>query len=120
MVAPSYSLTHEPWRRFVREEGGGNAREKRIALSGAALHFDVVAFRDESCAPFAARPWHNCFFFGSCCDDAFDEACVGFHGSILDVSGCGLLCPLLEDEYDGSIGPVFDGGAGIQKNFGKI
>jgi hypothetical protein len=39
-----------------------------------------------------------------------------FMGSILDVSGCGLVCPLLEDEYDGAIGPVFGRGAVFQKN----
>ena len=65
-----------------------------------------VALGDESCAACATCPRHDGIILCGCCDDTFDEACIGFHGSDPQSIGSGRL-PLLENEYDGAIRPVF-------------
>ena len=40
------------------------------------------ALGNESGAARATRPWHDRIVFGGCVYDTFDEALVGFHGSV--------------------------------------
>lgn len=54
-----------------------------------------VPLCDECGSARTACPWHYSFFLGGCCDDTFDEACVGFHG--FDPLPCDVRgdCPCL-------------------------
>jgi hypothetical protein len=77
-----------------------------------------IALGDEGCALCAACPWHYGVFFACGCDDTFDEAFVGFHDSDPRFVFLWALMPLLEDEYDGAIGPVFGNQQFFQEKYG--